>query len=215
MEHLFRELSGETNRVVHSWNGFFLAFQLPADEGARLFVLGISAPKETGRGTAFQKVGAEARSLEKDELHIRQGEEFLHHLPSDTVAGRFYKLESRLRCGTILWRSSARPPGTLAPVISFVQQGEHDCSCLLLGCHEEEEEVQVGLFQASVAQHSICSHSLTLESVHMAFFGQQNELEVTVCPSWEPRTQMSCAFPLALPPSCHHHERTCRASLLG
>lgn len=44
-------------------------------------MLGISAPKETGRGTAFQKVGAEARSLEKDELHISQGEEFLYHLP--------------------------------------------------------------------------------------------------------------------------------------
>ena len=135
--------------------------------------------------------------------------------PSDTVAGRFYKLESRLRCGTVLWRSSARPPGTPAPVFSCVQQGEYDCSCLLLGRHEEEEEVQVGLFQASVAQHSICSHSLTLESVHVAFFGQQNELEVTVYPSWEPRTQRSCAFPLALPPSCHHHERTCQASLLG
>ena len=107
------------------------------------------------------------------------------------------------------------PPALLHLSFLICSIGQHDCSCLL-GCHEEED-VQVGLFQASVVQHSICSlfSLLDSESVSVAFFGQQNEAEVTVCPSWEPRTQRSCAFPLALPPSCHHHERTCQASLLG
>lgn len=136
--------------------------------------------------------------------------------PSDIVAGRFCKLEPRLSCGPVLWRASARPPALLHLSFLICSIGQHDCSCLLLGCHEEED-VQVGIFQASVVRHSICSlFSLPdSESVSVAFFGQQNEVEVTVCSSWEPRTQRSCAFPLALPPSCHHHERTCQASLLG
>ena len=50
-----------------------------ADERAGLFVLGISVPKGTGRGTALPKVDAEARSLEKDLL--LPGEELLYHLP--------------------------------------------------------------------------------------------------------------------------------------
>ena len=40
--------------------------------------------------------------------------------PSDTVAGRFCKLEPRLRRGPVLWRALRKAPGTLAPQFSHL-----------------------------------------------------------------------------------------------
>lgn len=54
-----RKLEGETEPAcAFLEHDYFSPSSSPANERAGLFVLGISAPKETGRSTAFQKAVA-------------------------------------------------------------------------------------------------------------------------------------------------------------